>query len=558
MPEHQYSGRSGGLRCAAALMVGLCVPNFPILTSTAGAGPVSEQIPANQVLSPAEPMGDLSSIPNAVLLVVGPDINHEDFAAARRLSSPDPDAAGQIAAANRVLTGSPSFELKAAIRAANATLAASLGLDRCYILSADDARDLDVLADQLQSLDLVFESVEPLAIGTAADSEGHDATDAGPLPNDPLFSFQYGLENFGQTIWGVVGKPDADIDASLAWGVTRGSPSVIVAVIDSGISLSHPDLEGQLVRGYNFTSANSNDYDDQFYGHGTHIAGVIGGLLNNGIGVAGLAPQCKLMPVRVIDRFGFTAEQWVASGIIYATDQGASILNISIGFASGSQLLRSAVQYAYASGVVICASSGNIASDPIGFPARYPETIAVGATDNQDLVASFTSTGPQMTIAAPGRNIYSTWDTNTDPNTYARLSGTSFAVPYVVGTAALVRSVNPALDPGGVRSVLVRTADDIGEAGWDQASGAGRVNAFHAVRLAMTLPGAADPSCRADLNHDGGVDFADLQYFLSLFAVGSLHADLNGDGLLDFYDIQTFLILFSQGCTQTQTEPQSG
>lgn len=549
----QMPGRCGRSAFAVGWRCRRWVCILPILTTTAAStAAIDTVVPAKN-----PEISDLAvpeALPDALLLVVRPGVVVTDQVAFQ-IPGSEPETAGQCAAATHLLTRSPGHNLTGVRTPANADLAHRLGLDRSYILTLSPGTDAALLTAQLRTFDRVFESVEPLAVGRADESEGQDATDAGPLPNDPLFPLQYALENFGQVIWDAAGKPDADIDASLAWGISRGSPSVIVAVLDSGISLSHPDLAGQLVHGYNFTSANTADVDDQFYSHGTFIAGVIGGILNNGVGVAGLAPGCKLMPVRVIDRFGFTAEQWVVDGIIYATDHGASVLNISLGFSSGSSLLRAAVQYAYESGVVLCASSGNIATDPIGFPARYPETIAVGATDNRDLVATFTSPGPEMTIAAPGRNIYSTWDTNTSPDTYSRHSGTSFAVPYVVGTAALIRSINPSLSPAEVRSVLIRTAEDVGAPGWDESSGAGRVNAYSALRLARTLPGHAQDFCRADLNADGEVDFADLQYFLAAFAGNRPEADLNGDGHLDFYDIQTFLIFFSQSCTQTQTKP---
>lgn len=525
---------------------------FPILTLSFGSAahttiPIPTPDLEADLATPAH-----ASCRDDLLLVVQPGIDTTNFTTDFRLCGPDAPAQAHCRAARDLLGLMPGLAVRTATRPHNGALAARLGLDRCYILSGPTGTDAAAMAQQLAALDLVFESVEPLSLGRADEQDFHEADDAELLPNDPLFFSQYALENFGQTIWGVPGKRDADIDAGSAWGISTGSPSIIVAVIDSGISLSHPDLAGQLVGGYNFTSADTSDFDDKWYGHGTHIAGVIGAHLNNGIGVAGLAPKCRLMPVRVIDRFGFTAEQWVAEGIIYATDYGASVLNISIGFASGTTLLRSAVQYAYQSGVVVCASSGNIATDPIGFPARYPETIAVGASDNQDQIASFTSAGPEMTVAAPGRNIYSTWDLNSDPDTYKRLSGTSFAVPYVAGTAALILSVNPTLTPAQVQGVLEHTTDDIGATGWDQASGWGRINAHRALQRARSLPWLTNPSCRADLNADGLLDFADLQYFLAALSGGRPEADLNADGMLDFYDLQRFVLLFSHGCGQTQ------
>lgn len=458
----------------------------------------------------------------------------------------------QVSQVNDTLSHIPHLQIAPACEPIDRAHAQLLGLDRIYILTCDAQVDAATIADLLGCESLVFESVEPLAVGHADDDRSIPVSPTDePLapPNDDLFPLQYALENRGQEIWGTPGIAHADINAVRAWTITRGSSDVVIAVLDSGVSQSHPDLAGQLVAGRNFTSADPDDTDDAFVSHGTHIAGVIGALTNNHMGVAGLAPLCRIMPIRVIDRFGFTFEEWVANGIIYAADHGATVLNISIGFPSTTNLLRSAVTYAHAQGVVICASSGNIATDPIGFPARLPETIAVGATNNRDEVTGFTSPGPQMTIAAPGRDIYSTWDTNSLPNTYIRKSGTSFAVPYVVGAAALIRSVRPDLSPEQVRHALVETATDVGEPGWDQFSGSGRLNAHQALLKALSIvPAEREPWCRADLNGDFILDFTDIQIFLEAFSQQDAVADLVRDGQFDFFDIVAYIEMFERGC----------
>jgi subtilisin family serine protease len=467
----------------------------------------------------------------------------------------DEDPHGRVSQVNALLESLAGTSVRRAFDAADTTLAMEIGLDRVYILIVEPGTDLVGLAADLRSFDSVFESVDRVSGGTMDADIDSGTDDSVMLPDDELFPLLYGLENRGQVIWGIQGVVDADIDASRAWQITMGSSDIIVAVVDSGVSLSHPDLAGQFVHGRNFTSGNTEDVDDQFVSHGTHVSGIIGGLLNNSIGVSGVAPGCRIMPIRVMDRFGFTFEEWVADGIIYAVDNGATVLNVSIGFPSASSILRDAVVYAYESGAVICASTGNISTDPIGFPARYAETIAVGATNNQDLVATFTSTGPEMTLSAPGRNIYSTWDTNSEPDTYKRKSGTSFSTPYVTATVALIQSINPSLTPDQVRGVLVRTADDIDAPGWDENSGAGRLNAYKAVSLADSLPVIANPDCLVDLNGDGMIDFADIQIFLAAFASEESLADMNNDGNYDFFDIQIFLAMFGEGCTQSSREP---
>jgi subtilisin family serine protease len=472
-------------------------------------------------------------------------------ASGTRLVAADPALAGACSAAGAALGRFPGAHLAPAASPRDADLATALGLDRMFLVTSAGDPDRTGLSQNLARMPLVFAAVEVLGSGHLDADDAEEASDRLPLPNDPYFPLLYALENSGQSIWGVDGTVDADIDAAGAWGVSKGSPQVIVAIIDSGVSLGHPDLAGQVVRGRNFTTPDVNDFGDDYVGHGTHVAGIIGGLWNNGVGITGLAPACRLMPIRAVDRFGFTAEEWVASGIIWAVDNGASVLNISIGFPEATSLLHAAVQYADAKGAVICASSGNIATDPIGYPARYHETICVGATDNRDEVTSFTSTGPQMTIAAPGRDIYSTWDTTAEPDTYKRKSGTSFAAPYVTGAAALVRSVNPTLSPAQVRGVLTGSAEDVGDPGWDEASGSGRLNALGALLLARRTPGDADPTCAADLNADGALSFADVQIFLQAYSDGSPPADFNHDLRIDFYDLQSFLAAYGGDCETT-------
>ncbi len=467
----------------------------------------------------------------------------------------DSGSGDQIAQVNEILAGIPGAFVVAAFEAADAELAREIGLDRVFVLRVPVGTDLGTLASDLMAFDGVFESVDRISAGMMNSGPDSGADDSVMLPDDELFPVLYGLENRGQVIWGVQGVVDADIDVTRAWQITQGSSDVIIAIVDSGVSLSHPDLAGQFVQGRNFTSGDTEAIDDQWVSHGTVVSGIIGGLLDNEIGVSGVAPGCRMMPIRVMDRFGFTFEEWIADGIIYAVDNGATVLNISIGLPSASSILRDAVVYAYQSGAVICASTGNISTDPIGYPAKYPETIAVGATNNQDLVATFTSTGPEITLAAPGRNIYSTWDTASEPDTYKRRSGTSFSVPYVTATVALIQSMNPTLSPDEIRSVLVRSADDIDAPGWDENTGAGRLNAFKAVVLATSIPVVADPNCLVDLNGDGLIDFSDVQIFLDAFASEDSLADLNNDGAYDFFDIQVFLTLFGEGCMQSSREP---
>lgn len=438
----------------------------------------------------------------------------------------------------------------------DAELASRLGLDRYYVIECSIPTDAGALAQDLNRLGIVEVAEVDRASSVLNDQDSDEINSLGvEIPNDPYFREQWGLENTGQVIRGIPGVADADVDATKAWSMTHGSEDVIVAVLDAGVSLSHPELRGQLVDGQNFTSGNPNDIDDSWVSHGTHIAGIIAARWGNIEGIAGLAPDCKVMPVRVVNRYGWTYEEWVSQGVIWATDHGASVLNISLGFTSASSLQRAAIQYAFESDVVICASSGNLVSNPIGFPAALPETIAVGATDNRDELASFTSTGPELSLCAPGRDICSLWDTSTMPDTYEYKSGTSFAVPQVAGVAALMRSVNPALTARDVRRILAVTCKDLGDPGRDDHTGWGRLNARAAVSLASTYPTAGDDTCTGDLNGDGQIDFADLQVFLAGFTAGDPLADRNHDGNIDVFDVIHYLDEYVKGCPLTTYEP---
>lgn len=455
-----------------------------------------------------------------------------------------------VQACGQALATYPVTSVRPAVDAQNHELAHRLGLDRFYIVELGVANQTSALAAALSIFDELFEAVEidaPRRVILEATGSDEYAQ-AFDFPDDTYFDLQWALLNAGQSIRGIPGIPGADIDIVRAWELSTGSPQVVVAVLDSGISLSHPDLQGQLVQGRNFTSADAADLDDTSVSHGTHIAGIIAANANNGLGISGIAPGCRIMPIKIVNRFSWTFEEWLANGLIWATDHGATVASVSLGFSSATSLQRAAVQYAFESDVVVCASSGNIGSDPIGFPARLPETIAVGATNNLDEVESFTSTGPQLTLCAPGRDVFSTWDTTGQPDTYDYRSGTSFACPQVAGVAALVRSVNPSLSNREVRRVLAVTCRDLGEPGPDHASGWGRLDAGAAVELAHSYPGDTVATCIADLNGDGAIGFSDLQIFLSAFTNGLSIADRNHDGIIDVNDMLRYLSEYVAGC----------
>jgi thermitase len=280
------------------------------------------------------------------------------------------------------------------------------------------------------------------------------------IPNDPYWNQQWGPSKVG---------------ADLAWDTQKGSSSVLVAVIDTGVDWHHTDLAANYVPlGYDWVNNDTNPLDDN--GHGTHCAGIIAATLNNSVGIAGLA-QVRIMAEKGLDKYGEGNEADLAKAIIHAVDQGANILSNSWGGYEESTLLHDAVKYAYEKGALIIAAAGNNAWDIKLFPAGYDEVVAVAATDASDNPASFTNFGDWVELAAPGVHIYST----VCNDSYAYMSGTSMACPHVSGVAALAWSQFPNATRDWIRHWLRYTADDLGNPGFDVYFGYGRVNAEKAV-----------------------------------------------------------------------------
>jgi len=261
------------------------------------------------------------------------------------------------------------------------------------------------------------------------------------------------------------------INAPVAWNTSVGS-GVTVAILDSGIDATHPDLVGQLVPGWNFYDNNSNTADVN--GHGTMVAGVVAARGNNSIGVAGVAWGAKLMPVRVSDASGTGTLSAFANGLTYAADHGARIANLSFPVQSSSST-QAAAQYFVNKGGVVFNSAGNYAALDSTPPSN--SLVSVSATGSTDIVASWSSYGPYVDLSAPGVGI---WTTSLGGG-YSSVSGTSFSSPLSAGVAALMMSVNPSLAPSQIVSLMESTAVDLGTAGYDYSYGYGRVNAGAAV-----------------------------------------------------------------------------
>ncbi|MDR7073308.1 S8 family peptidase [Fictibacillus barbaricus] len=284
-------------------------------------------------------------------------------------------------------------------------------------------------------------------------------------PNDNYFSYQWHHKT---------------IETDRAWDKTKGASSVVVAVIDGGVDLEQKDLVNRIVSPYDMIAKSPNTLTPDE--HGTHVAGIIGASINNTIGVAGVAPYTKIMPIDVFDG-DYASTSDVIDGIYYAVDHGADIINMSLGGYYSSDLFNNAVQYAYTKGVVVIAAAGNEDTDEPHYPSSYPNVISVGSTDDDDTISSFSNYG-DIDITAPGRDIYSTLPRNY----FGSMSGTSMASPVVAGVAALILADNPNLTNEEVAQRLYSTADDLGEAGKDEYYGNGRVNARKALGLKIAAP----------------------------------------------------------------------
>jgi len=396
-----------------------------------------------------------------------------------------------------------------------------LGLGRIYRFVTIPKADVQAMVAEYEA-DPNVEYAEPDYVGY-----GHF------VPNDPNFVNQWGLLNNGPDFIPHPGTIDADVDATEAWPFWAPEHVIILAILDTGVDLDHPDFSGVIwtntpecsgiggvdddlngyvddCHGYDFANNDGNPQDD--HGHGTVNAGIAGALTNNNVGVAGMAggpfnPH-RIMAVKVLDSNNFGYYSWWESGLYYAANNGASVINMSMGGTSFSSTLQSAVNYAWGQGCVVVASMGNANSSTPQYPAAFTNTIAVGATDTDDsrcvppdwqtfgMPSGGSNYGSHIDVVAPGNWIYSTvWN-----NTYGYWAGTSMAAPYVSGLAAMIMSeVWPEPSPDSVRQIIQSTADDQvglpGEdtPGWDQYYGWGRINAQRAL-------GAPTPIFADDFN----------------------------------------------------------
>ena len=328
-------------------------------------------------------------------------------------------------------------------------------LDALVVKSADPAKAIAALKADPNVL-----YAEPNYIARAIATRGPVTT--------PAFGVRGGDEMLAK-LWGM-----AKIEAAAAWAVTPGSAKVKVAVVDTGIDHQHPDLVGRVDKGRDFVNNDDDAMDDNE--HGTHCAGTVAAGLNNG-GVVGVAPGVSLLAVKVLSGEGGGTYDGVASGIVYAADQGADVISMSLGGPAGSQVIDDAVKYARGKGSLIVAAMGNENTERPSYPASAPGVMAVGSTTSADKRSGFSNFGKHISVSAPGSDILST----IPGGKYDTFSGTSMATPHVAGLAALVKSQFPELKADEIRARIEKSADDLGEGGFDKQFGHGRINARKAL-----------------------------------------------------------------------------
>lgn len=323
-------------------------------------------------------------------------------------------------------------------------------------------------------------------------------------PNDGFYKQQYYLKQ---------------IHAESGWDEISSS-HVTIAILDTGVDLTHPDLVLNLVDGINLIDKDKLPQDDN--GHGTNVAGIVAGVADNGIGVAGVTWSGKIMPIKVLDKNGIADNSFfVGQGIRYAVDHGAKIVLLALGDSVFTPFLDEAAKYAEEKGVLLVAASGN-KGNRLNYPAAFPNVLSVGAVDENDQYEEYSNFDQQLDVVAPGAEIFTT----KLGGEYTINSGTSMAAPQVAGLAALIMEKYPALTPKEVADLIKFTADDIGDPGWDEKTGYGRINVAKALSIDL------------DILQDG-YERNETWHTAHIFPLGdTFHAMLADEKDVDWYKLQ--------------------
>ncbi|MCB5224071.1 MAG: S8 family serine peptidase [Candidatus Cloacimonadaceae bacterium] len=423
---------------------------------------------------------------------------------------------------------------------------------RYYLVNLDEEPDWDTLHEGKLS----FPGIEYVQPNYLSELHLH--------PNDPLYGSQFHE---------MVSNPQA-------WNYTTGSSQVIVGVIDSGCLINHPDLQANMYInpgedpalglhnngidddgngyiddwcGWDFVDApemadvavgdyldQDNDVEDENF-HGTHVAGIIGAVGNNAVGITGVCWNVKIMPIRAGFRTttgqGYLQDDDAAAAIVYAADNGCHVINLSWGDPNYSPIIADACDYAYSKGVTIVASAGNDPGPILSYPAKLSNVISVGAVNRNRTLAGFSSYGPDLDIVAPGEMVLSTYKMNVGEQ-YFEQSGTSMSSPFVAGAAALLLSLHPGLSPDEVRSRLLTSTDDLGAAGFDMYYGHGLLN------TRRLLENVNAPLIYVDepFDHSGVTQSFDIMGTIvgdDFFRYSVMYSNKQVPSILDWFDVQT-------------------
>ncbi|HRF66917.1 MAG TPA: S8 family serine peptidase [Ignavibacteria bacterium] len=410
----------------------------------------------------------------------------------------------------------------------NAELYNKYEFDTYYVVYFEDKTNIPELCNKVTSENKI-DFAEPDFIGEAAGKMG-----TGSAPNDALFSRQWGLHNDGsvKTTPGKKGKAGADMNVLKAWEVATGSSEIIVAILDSGTKIDHPDISSRIwvnkgevkngrdddgngfvddINGYNFSYDNANVRDDG--GHGTNIAGTVGATTNNSLGYAGIDQNCRLMICKNLDDENLGEYSWWSASLYYAANNGARVINMSEGGYDYSKTLENAINFANDAGALIVASMMNKNNGDTYYPASFKNVLAVGATDTDDSrCREFTwgggsNWGKHIAVVAPGNRVYGL-DYKDNSNYDVYWSGTSQSTAYVSGVASILLGQDPSRTNKDLREIITQTAiDQVGDpredrSGWDQYYGFGRVDLFEAVNYGNFSSGKRETKKKEEIYNE--------------------------------------------------------
>ena len=434
------------------------------------------------------------------------------------------------------------------------------GLSRVFEFNLDDETDVQTLANLISKIDAV-EYAEPRIIRTfeGSGSSANPGYRIDALPNDPFYSLQWYLPS---------------ISAPPAWDYSKGDPSVIIAIVDNGVERAHPDLASRMWVNSDETPGNGVDDDgngfiDDFYGwdfaladndpkpdydstgmtHGTHVSGIAAASMDNGKGIAGVAPLCKIMAVKAGSGNAITNG---AEGITYAYENGAKVINLSWGGYFSSSLEEDAIINAINLGILVVAAAGNDNSNEPHYPSSYAQVLSVASINSDSKKTSWSNYGETIDLCAPGNIIYSTIVLESGVSSYAYLSGTSMASPVVAGVAGLVFAANPTWHQGKVAVKILNSGDYIYDVNPQYAGelGFGKVNAYKAV---------ADltPGFRLNTFYFSDVTTGDGDGIAEPYELLEVYARLENI-LQSAYDVQATLTCLSTDGVVTQTNAYYG